>query len=96
MIVSALIIAATCTIIFYAGLAIARRTQRTLYRSLIRIGTVLVTIAAAGVVPSILEVSLATTELAGRYLFFMLIGGALVYKLLLVRFIPLPSEQAES
>ncbi|WP_078083179.1 hypothetical protein [Microbulbifer mangrovi] len=96
MIVSALIIAATCTIIFYAGLAVARRTQRKLYRVLIRIGAVLLMIVAAGVVPSILEVSLATTELAGSYLFFMLMGGALIYKLLLVRFIPLPSEQPQS
>ncbi|WP_160151925.1 hypothetical protein [Microbulbifer sp. ALW1] len=96
MMVPALTIALIFTIVFFAGLAIARRARKTWAKVAIRMGTVLVTIALFGVVPAMLEASLVTTELAGRYFFFLLIGGALVYKLWLVKFIPLPVEQEQT
>jgi len=96
MILNALIIASICTVIFYSGLAIARRTRGKLYQALIRIGGVVLMLACIGVLPMLMNVSVATSGLAGRYMLFMLIGGALVYKLVLVRFIPLPPEKADS
>ncbi|MFD1216826.1 hypothetical protein [Microbulbifer celer] len=95
MILNAAIIAATCTIVFYAGLAIARRTRSKLYQGLIRIGAVVLTLACIGILPMLMNVSVATSGLAGRYMLFTLIGGALVYKLVLVRFIPIPAENSE-
>lgn len=92
---NALIIAAICTAIFYLGLAAARRTRGKFYRAFIRIGAIVLMVVCIGVLPLVMNESPATSELAGRYMFYMLIGGELVYKLLLVRLISLSSEKPD-
>ena len=94
MTITALAIATICVITFYAGMALARRTRSKLYRALLRLGTVLLSIILFGVIPVMLDADLRVSELAGRYYFFLMLGGAFVYKLFLVKFIPLPQERA--
>ncbi|WP_226664086.1 hypothetical protein [Microbulbifer aggregans] len=93
MSIPALAIALTCTNIFYFGLAIARLARRKLFRIIIRIGAVIATILSIGLVPYFMSESLVTTEKAGYYLFYLLIFGALIYKIFLTRIIPLASEK---
>ncbi|MCK7597999.1 hypothetical protein M0G74_12015 [Microbulbifer sp. CAU 1566] len=96
MMLPALAMASIFTIVFFSGLAFARKARKMWAKIAIRIGTVLLTIALFGIVPAVMEASLMTTELAGRYFFFLMIGGALIYKLWLVKFIPLPSVQKQA
>ncbi|MFC6633810.1 hypothetical protein [Microbulbifer taiwanensis] len=92
MTITALAIAAISTITFYAGMALARRIRSKLYTALLRVGALLFSFLLCALIPAALDADLRVAELAGRYYFFLMLGGAFVYKLLLVRFIPLPQE----
>ncbi len=94
--ITALAIASILTLAFFIGLAIARRAKKRWARVTIRVGAVIFTILLFGIIPGLFEADLMTIELAGRYLFYLMIGAALLYKFFLVRFIPLPEKDTET
>ncbi|MCX2794060.1 hypothetical protein OQJ62_03880 [Microbulbifer thermotolerans] len=96
MAITALCIAFFSTVTFYAGMALARRIRNKWYAILVRLGSFLLGFIVLGIAAFLLDAHPLVAELAGRYFFYMLLAGALVYKLLLVKFIPLPQDDTDT